>query len=380
MAPDTLSLPLAIQPFLRREARAEHEADLLTRFVTSRVDLVIGDANQARCLAKMLPLMDGKKTAAEIARALDLDGDEVLGLIEPLYAQGLVADASAVPLPALLFFDHARATANCWAPPESYVISEAAFAGKFTRKLALGVALTSWFVERAQLEHLSLQIARAKTRHMRFAWARLLAQEHEHQLWVTEGLERAFTTGQLLNAHPLPGLVARLNVMRWAAETNELAYAILCALAEGLEERQPNVPDNTSYYYEIIKRHPELEDVVSPLLRHTLYDEQLNHFNFCRLPFEDHPPLTVGQRREIMQHLWDFTQAFAMEAAEVFDFYSREDTPALYVGPHQGTSTGRLHPLPVGEIDGIRRLSHTLVHREHRDRAQSYQPTVSSSP
>ena len=75
-------------------------------------------------LVRWLPLLDGSRSLASIAELSGVPLTTVREVALDLYAAGLLAEAepSEVEVPALVFYDHARASGLIWAETTALLV------------------------------------------------------------------------------------------------------------------------------------------------------------------------------------------------------------------------------------------------------------------
>ena len=353
-------LPAALRPFLRREVGVTKKGNAIARLETIGADFGIEDKDQAKALAKVFALLDGKTSLEQIAKKLKLGSDEVVGLIQPLYIHGMVGERTECAIPPMLFFEHTRATAELWTPPDPSPTGKALDDGTVTERLLVGDLLRGWFGTRAQATHLAQALIRAVTERSQHAWSRMLAEEYEHHFWLTEGLEKVLTREELCRAWPLPGQRALINEARWAAERDELAYAAMNALNETTEEPEPHASENVTFYQKAIESGALRKDVIEPQLRHMTFDAQRRHFELQRIAFEEHGPVSLKRRQSILGHVFNYVHASALMEQEQYAYYSNPANPRVYLAP-QELESDDYSPSTQEEVDAIRKESVKLL-------------------
>jgi hypothetical protein len=110
---DTIAeLPAALRPFVQEGVRISREADSVCLATPHEIFQVSGE--DARQLERLLPFLDGRKTLIELALASGLDLEDVRAAVEPLYCEALLGDRTDEPVPAVLFYEHARHCGPLW--------------------------------------------------------------------------------------------------------------------------------------------------------------------------------------------------------------------------------------------------------------------------
>jgi hypothetical protein len=281
----------------------------------------------------VLRFLDGGTSLVAVARASGLDLEEVRAVVEPLYAEGLLGERTDVPLPAPVFFDHARNSGLLWQEADNRFMGAVA-EGTASAKLVLGMLIEEWHYIRSNPSHASAAVLHARTPRTEQLWAQFAAEEYPHGGWLREGLARVLSEDELGRCRPLPGTVALCCQMRHVARASELGYAACLALGEQSAAAEGE-GDQVDYYRALMRPGLLPEGVFEPFLRHALTDVRADHLEFTRVPFEEHAPLKLAERKRILGHVWDHVRAYELFHAHTFAFYSDPQAPRIHASPDE---------------------------------------------
>jgi hypothetical protein len=334
---NTAVLPAGIRPFIQQGVRVAWADDTITLGTHLAVCPISGD--EARQLGRVLPLFDGTRTLADLARASGLDLEEVRALVEPLYCEAFLGERTDEAVPALLFYEHARNCGPLWQSLSTWQdpLPEAITSRRADAKLILGLLIEEWHYVASNPIHASAAVLTAKSPRTRLLWAQFAAEEYPHGTWLEEGLTQVLAREELYTCRPLPGTAGLCGQLRWTAHASELGYAACLAQCE-----QSNASQGAAFqsnYYVSLKGLGVLPDeVFEPYERHALTDVQAGHLEFTRVPFEERGVVTLAERLEALGHVWDHVRAYELFYRNIYEFYGNPDTPRLHTLP--GTLLG----------------------------------------
>lgn len=282
----------------------------------------------------MLPFLDGTKTLVEIARASELELEEVCAMAEPLYCGALLGERTDEPVPAPLFYEHARHCGPLWQALGTWrdPLPELIEGGLADEKLVLGILIEQWHYVASNPLHASTAVLNAGTHRTRQLWAEFAAEEYPHGDWLEEGLAQVLSRDELRLCRALPGTAALCGQLRWAAQASELGYAACLALCEQSKEWQ-HAASQTDYYASLKRLAVLPDEVFEPYERHALTDLEANHLEFTQVPFQERGVLGLAERLEVLGHVWDHVRAYELFYRNIHEFYGSPDTPRLYGVP-----------------------------------------------
>jgi hypothetical protein len=155
-------LPAELRPFVRRNTRVEPRRggeDLV--IVGQYLDYSL-EGTDAQKVSKVMSLLDGQNSLANVARKARIDLHEVRSIVQPLYCEGLVGEQTDVAVPATLFYEHSRKT-----PRECFTdfdFLERFFTNFFgeraSTQLFVGFLLEDWYYTKTNPIHLAIFVAK----------------------------------------------------------------------------------------------------------------------------------------------------------------------------------------------------------------------------
>ena len=325
-------LPPSLTPYVQQGVRVVRESDTISLTTPAAVFPVTGE--DARRLDRMLPFLDGRKSLRDISLVSGLELDEVRAMVEPLYCEALLGERTDAPVPALLFYDHARNCGALWQSLSTWrdPLPELIETGRADAKLVLGILVEEWQYVASNPLHASTAVLNARTPRTRQLWAEFAAEEYPHGSWLEEGLAWVLSRDELRRCRPLPGTAALCGQLRWVAQSSELGYAACLALCEQSSESQ-NADFQTDYYARLKQLGVLPDEVFEPYERHALTDIQAGHLDFTRVPFAERGQLELDERFEVLGHVWDHVRAYELFYRNIVEFHGSPDTPRIYSVP-----------------------------------------------
>jgi hypothetical protein len=223
---------------------------------------------------------------------------------EKLALDRIGASCTGIQLAALL-----KETYNDW--------NQQLFSGLLWTSLFNGTAedrvVDGWLIEsyhfiRGANARLSYAAAQASDERIREIFARHSVEEYNHHEFFAESLRRrGFDPVIVDRVGPLPTTRAVIEMARFAARVDCLAYAACSGL---LESTGSDVEKGRAFYY-AVGQHFDADktDFVAPMLKHLELDEAYGHGSVMQDVFQPIPALSIDRADRIIQvaHLFKET-------------------------------------------------------------------------
>lgn len=289
------------------------------------------EAAEAEKLKKMIPILDGNTTLAQLAQRCDMGVDDAKEFASELYKLGIVYDDSEALVPGILFYENVRARIRAASAHSKNI--EAVWNGTITAKWLLGMLIEEWQFVRINPDHTSRVTGNARHHETQQAWAAFVADEYTHGEWLREGVAHVLTAEELMYAQPLPSTEAFSNSMRWAATRGELHYALCLSLLETDEDHSNDATTPVPMYEKMRSLDLLPPKTFDMYIKHGYTDMEADHIGFCTKPFELHAPFSRDFRNELARMAWNHFQTNEMLDNGIYEYYSREDTPRVHTLP-----------------------------------------------
>jgi hypothetical protein len=277
--------------------------------------------------------LDGKRTLIAVAEALGWPVDETLDTAQELYLFAAVHHVGDAPVPALTFSHHLDQYVKAVQVRmrESVPSLLDALERAPSRRLLLGGLVETYHLVNAAASHISPAIARSPNTNLQMMFSEYLAGEYWHGLWLRQGLRAAdISETDLDRCDPLPGTMAAINCLRWAASNDLLAYS--ACLAAGELEGGARSAERVEHYFDaLVKLNLVSEEVIRPFKLHTLEDCGADHHSYASEAFAISPPLTRAQQDQIRRTVLMLQRSVGEQQLQIVRYYGGDGPPFFTV-------------------------------------------------
>jgi pyrroloquinoline quinone (PQQ) biosynthesis protein C len=294
-----------------------------------KVQLTDGDSERVTALLEQL---DQGRTLEETAAQLGWALDETLETVQELYLVAALCLVGDAPVPGLTFAKHldfyvksVQVRMSGSVPSLLEALERAP-----SRRLLLGALVETFHFVSSAASHLSAILSHATNDNLRMMWSEYLGGEFWHGLWLRQGLRAAgLSDEELDSADPLPGTLGVINCLRWAAQTDPLAYS--ACLAAGEQEGGPKSIERVSRYYDKLVSFGVLpEEVIRPFRMHALEDCGADHHSYALEAFAIAPPLTRQQQDQVRRAVLQFQRSVGEQLIQIIRYYGTGEGAAVH--------------------------------------------------
>jgi|GEM_PF-3356809 len=287
------------------------------------------DSESAEQAWRVIHLLDGKRTLADIAKETRLDLALVSSVAQDLYHRAVLVQTSGLEVDALTYYEHLRSLAGIaqqrWGPSS---MLRRFWTGPVSRRLAVGYLLENYHFAAAASSHQSAAVASQPTERLKTILSEHLSFEYWHHAWLKRGLLAAgLTEADLEQASPLISMQALINHLRWLGMADPLSYSACIGVGEG----DPTALATVGKFWERFTEHGVLPvEAFGPFRDHDIGDCSDDHDQFGREPFADAGPLTAADQARIRRRLITFCRLTMAYHRELLDFYGPEQGPTVF--------------------------------------------------
>lgn len=187
--------------------------------------------------------------------------------------------------------------------------------GKGSRQLYTGYLLEIYHYTRNANRHMPMAVATCPTewKSVKRLFAKHYEEEWDHYGFFSKALRYMGVDGSdVKNSVPLPSTLEMSNLMRQAARTSTMAYAICSAILEGTTEAK----DNYGSFFKKIANHYDIDDAaIKPIFDHLELDEQYEHKSLFKEICMEIPAIdekeaiqTFSFGRQMIDHIFMWTE------------------------------------------------------------------------
>jgi hypothetical protein len=313
---------------VQREAECVRSLDLLGRVVRF-------DAESGARVSRLLEVIDGHRSIAEIANKSGMATDEVAEAVGTLYQLAVLRNASGSTVPALVFYRHMDAFGQAL---QVKLVSEippaiAAQRQQPTPRLFLGDFVEAYHFIMSAPSHMGPTLVSSGSERLRMMWSEYLAAEYWHGLALREGLlAGGIAPDTLESADPLPATLAIINTLRWLALTDVLAYCV-CG-AGGEQGSGPQVIERINRKYDRWERRGIISGAALSVFKaHELEDATGDHHSYLAEPFAEITSLTGERQNDIRRKAILYHRTLLDQVEQIVRFYGDENGPSVFSAP-----------------------------------------------
>lgn len=330
------SLDPAVAPALCRLVTVERDGDTVAALSigTKRISF---DGELRERVARLLALMNGRRTIRELAAETDEDLDELIEMIGRLYAVAAVwnhADCR-VPSGALVCnLDHLAGAFQLALGTRIRSMRDA-LEKQRSRRLVVGYMFEYFHTVKDAVSHISPAVAMAPTHRSRMILSELLADEYWHVELLRTGLHKlGFSDEDIARSDPLAGTTAFINFLRGAAMTDLMDYAACNVAGESGGEsigrdRQAKIVES---FYEFLGSDGIIPpEALKPFAEHELVDIVAGHNSFAGELIYEHDLLTGRQQDSMRRTMLRYLQTCGERERQLVHFYGAPEGPPYFV-------------------------------------------------
>jgi len=294
------------------------------------------DSESGERIARLLALMNGRRSIRELAAETDEDLDELVEIIGRMYAVAAVwneADCQ-VPSGALVSnLDHLSQAFQLALGARIRGVRET-FEDHPSRRLVVGYLFEYFHMVNDAASHISPAIAMAPTHRSRAILCELLADEYWHGELLRTGLhELGFSDDDIARSDPLAGSIAFINHLRGAAMTDVLHYAACVLATEAGSEAMGRDRQATlvGRFYESLGRDGVVPpEALRPFAEHDLVDCAHGHSSFAGEIIYEHDTLTGHQQESMRRAMFRHLQTYGERERQLVRFYAAPEGPPYF--------------------------------------------------
>jgi hypothetical protein len=283
--------------------------------------------DQRAAVANALALADGTRWVTKIATQCSLAPDSATRLFQELYDLAVVRDASDTCTDAFTFHRHlAHYQRRLFhrAASENPLVRQIATAP--TRKLVLGHLLDRCHWVTSAASHISPAIAHAPSLRVQLLLSEFLAEEYWHGHWLLEGLKEAgLSEDDVANSAPFPATQAQINLLRWSATTDVLAYGTCLTVTERVAaERARQLHD---FWESLGATRLVPPETIAPFREHSTIDAEHGHDAVGAEIFAEAAPIAKPRRAALYRTIWSMVANAKETNIQVVRYYADEARP-----------------------------------------------------
>jgi hypothetical protein len=257
--------------------------------------------------SRMLDLMDGRRSVAEIARESGTSESDVEVLVGELEQVPLVVDGMTVlrqdgHLSGSELFWRMEALLFRWRYKEPLFpgeirLDEAIASGQAAPSVAKGYCLESSHVLRSAPDEIALAIAHSPNEDVRNHYMKFYIEERTHGGLLVKALTSwGMTRQEIQNSVPLPTTAGLLQAYKGLVQKDVLYYAA-CLMRDEASSLDADTPPERDMYTGM-ERHYGVPDPVVKFLRwHEAFDKKAAHGFFPELVFSSFPIIDEARAR-----------------------------------------------------------------------------------
>jgi pyrroloquinoline quinone (PQQ) biosynthesis protein C len=306
-----------------KTAQQDHEL-----IVESADEVYTFSGPSARLLSSLLPQLDGEKRIDFLSNNLQIDPQVIAAHLEPIAADGLILDATAITSAPTSEEFVAAYTRECHFRARQIFIQPfwtTLLTGAAPLSLIIGWGIEFYHYVEAANEHMAAAVAHCRQDPKLRRWlAEHYAEEHNHSEIFLNGLAACgLDREQITRATPLASTRALINYLTELASSDTLAYTATFGVMQA--EREQTTHSGVNQFYDrMIAGYPAAGALFEAIRKHALIDVDLDHQELILERIcarKDRIQLFEAQR--IVRAIVDTVEHFILFFEGIYDYYQK---------------------------------------------------------